>query len=184
MVEMCYAAWLKERHAAAERYLFPDAVDALVETRRLFPEAYIGAITNGAGDPRAIPSLQPFFQFRVSGEDCNIFPFRKPHSRIYEAALDEYNGTIEKDTNIWCHVGDCLANDVRASALCGAHAIWLAHDIKEKNDRQSAWSTATTQELERRAKQAEEGKQLAAAQISSLSQWPKAIAEILKKNIG
>lgn len=184
MIEECYAAWLNERHAAAERYLFPDAVGALSEIQRLFPDACIGAITNGAGDPRAIPSLEPFFHFRVSGEDREVFPFRKPSARIFEVALDRFSGKIDHNLKLWFHVGDCLANDVRASALCGAKAVWFAGHLtsKDTNDstKRPVWSTTTEQELNRRQKQAEEGKTLLAAQISNLAQLPRVIATIIE----
>jgi hypothetical protein len=105
----------------------------------------IGAVTNGGGDPLKMPSLAPFFSFCVSGEDPEVFPHRKPHPGIFRHALHRYrtehyapsqeaardddnDDECGEDDFLWCHVGDCLANDVGASADCGAFAVWCAPD--------------------------------------------------------
>lgn len=190
LVDDCYNAWEKERHSAAERFLFPDAIETMKELRSLYPETCFVAITNGAGDPLKMPNtLAPFFDFRVSGEDDEVFPYRKPHSFIYEYTLKDYKESGEFADGTWCHVGDCLANDVGASAACGAEAIWMClQDDKEsaasrlvsaKNHPE--WSTATPKELEKRKKQVDEGKKSVAATIYKLSELPAAISTILEK---
>ena len=181
-VEECYEAWVQERHAAAERFLYDDAIETLSLLRQTYPDACLAAITNGAGNPLLMPSLTNHFDLRVSGEDDDVFPHRKPHSYIYEHTLQkaDFQG-------VWCHVGDCLANDVGASAAVGAHAIWLCTDDDEESaarrlidtSKVPEWSTASTAELEKRALQVEQGKAVVAAKINSLSELPDAIEQIL-----
>jgi FMN phosphatase YigB (HAD superfamily) len=150
LVEACCAVREHERHAAAEYYLPPGVVETLHAVKKHFGgNVCIGAVTNGGGDPLKMPSLAPFFSFCVSGEDPEVFPHRKPHPGIFrralhryrtehyapsqEAARDEEEGDGggpdggEEDF-LWCHVGDCLANDVGASADCGAFSVWCAPD--------------------------------------------------------
>ena len=82
--EELFQLWLDARQQASEDLLFPDAATSLAEVRRRHPDARIGAVTNGRGDPRQIPSLAPYFDFCVSGEDADVHPQRKPAPRIYE----------------------------------------------------------------------------------------------------
>lgn len=191
-VQDCYEAWEKERHQAAERFIFEDAVRTLEQLRSLYPDACFAAITNGAGNPLMMPNtLAPFFDFRVSGEDSDVFPNRKPHARIYEYALDKYQQQLSGVSNsegIWCHVGDCLANDVGASAECGAKAIWMC--LGDDEDAAASrlldpkmvpeWSTAPKEEIEKRAKQVEAGMTKVTAKIRTLSELPDAVADILR----
>lgn len=143
-VHAAFDAWLTERHAAAERYLFDDTVSTLQSLRERYPDTCFAAITNGLGNPlQMVNSLALYFDFCVSGEEQDIFPHRKPHSRIYQVALQRYRDMyphhhhhhhhpLSSDSNsyryVWCHVGDCLANDVGASGDCGAWAVWYAPD--------------------------------------------------------
>jgi FMN phosphatase YigB (HAD superfamily) len=179
-VQDCYEAWEKERHQAAERFIFEDAVRTLEQLRSLYPDACFAAITNGAGNPLMMPNtLAPFFDFRVSGEDSDIFPNRKPHAYIYEYSLEKYqqlSGSNSKGT--WCHVGDCLANDVGASADCGAKAVWMCLD--DDAERLPEWSTAPKEEIEKRAKEVEAGMTKVTATIGTLSELPDTLADILK----
>jgi putative hydrolase of the HAD superfamily len=193
-VEECYDAWETERHTAAEHFVFPDAVETLEKLRSLYPDTCFAAITNGAGNPLSMPdTLAPFFDFRVSGEDEEVFPHRKPHPFIYEYSLKRYqqqqhtsNGGDGGDV-VWCHVGDCLANDVGASAACGAQAIWMCLEDDEDSaisrltdtTKHPEWSTASREEMEQRVQQVQEGKKSVAAKIDSLSELPDAIASIL-----
>lgn len=191
LVEECYNAWVNERHAAAERFVFEDAVDTLRQLREAYPDACIAAITNGAGDPLVMPNtLAPYFDIRISGEDEQVFPHRKPHPYIYEYTLQQYGKIIGEDL-IWCHVGDCLANDVGASASCGAQAIWMCTEEDEESaaarltdtKRVPEWSTASTSELEMRAKQVSQGRDSVAAKIEKLSELPKVIDQILSSSV-
>ena len=139
MWEGCYGVWEQERQAAAEEHLFSDAIETLQTLRNEHPDVCIAAITNGVGNPLEMANtLEPFFEFCVSGEDDDVFPNRKPHAGIYERALKRYESlyphhfqeaqdstSSSSIDRIWCHVGDCLANDVGASASCGAYAVWM-----------------------------------------------------------
>jgi len=193
LVEDCYAAWVNERHAAAERFVFDDAVETLQSLRVKYPDACIAAITNGAGNPLVMSkTLAPFFDLRVSGEDDGVFPHRKPHPYIYEYTLKQYASKSGDDAgSVWCHVGDCLANDVGASASCGAQAIWMCTEKEEDSTasrlvdtrRVPVWSTASTHELERRAQQAAKGKESVAAKIERLAELPDAIEKILSSTL-
>jgi FMN phosphatase YigB (HAD superfamily) len=188
-VQDCYKVWEKERHLAAERFIFEDAVRTLEQLRSLYPDACFAAITNGAGNPLMMPNtLAPFFDFRVSGEDPDVFPNRKPHAYIYEYSLEKYqqlSGSNSKGT--WCHVGDCLANDVGASAACGAKAIWMC--LSDDDDTAAArlldpkvypeWSTASKEEIEKRIREVEAGMSKVTAKIGTLSELPDALADIL-----
>jgi FMN phosphatase YigB (HAD superfamily) len=152
VVEEAYELWEHERHAAAEYYLDPAVVESLHAIRRHFGEHLcVAAITNGRGNPLKMPSLAPYFAFCVSGEDPDVFPHRKPHPKIFEVAMDKFRadyyhpaddteplaeveGSVAAAVDpgvqdvLWCHVGDCLANDVGASADCGAFAVWYCTD--------------------------------------------------------
>lgn len=191
LVDICYNAWESERHEAAERFLFPNAVETMTELRKVYPNTCFAAITNGAGDPLKMPNtLAPFFDFRISGEDEEIFPNRKPHSYIYEYALQKYKEDEKFGSGAWCHVGDCLANDVGASAACGASAIWMCLEddpesaasrlVDSKNHPE--WSTAPKEEIDRRKKKVDEGKKSVAATIYELSELPNAISLVLQQS--
>jgi FMN phosphatase YigB (HAD superfamily) len=186
-VNDCFQTWLNERHAAAERCLFPDAVEMLQSIKTThFPNACIAAITNGRGNPLEMSeTLTLYFDFCVSGEDANVFPNHKPHSGIYEIALSEYQQRYplhsllkrhdaqqpdmstptpaaqqdQQQQHIWCHVGDCLGNDVGASASCGAYAVWLdlernAHykDLLSKSEQPESTTTVSSSSLNQSAK--------------------------------
>lgn len=184
IVDDCFEAWLKERHSAAERFLFPRVIDSLREINNRFPDACIGAITNGRGNPLCMSnSLQNYFDFCVSGEDDNVFPHRKPHVGIYEEALKQYRQLYPHHQNaarhrdyVWCHVGDCLANDVGASSAAGARAIWFnPHSTKQYDGSASSpvamsqgsrWSTATLEETVNRDELSRRAQDDVAIQIS------------------
>jgi putative hydrolase of the HAD superfamily len=191
LVEHCFDVWLTERNAAAARYLFPSAVACLQEIQANHPQACIGAITNGRGDPLEIPPLQPFFNFCVSGEDEDVHPHRKPHAGIYEKALRLYreaNPTHDDESFLWIHVGDCLANDVGGSAACGASAVWFAPEEVgveaaaaqlSSSAPQPSYSTASTQEVETRSKLASQAQSQIAVRVKSLQELPAALDTLL-----
>lgn len=205
-VNECYQAWEDERHAAAQRFLYEDAINTLQTLQATYPDAAIVAITNGAGDPLQMKeTLASYFDFTISGEMEAVFPHRKPHNFIYEYTLQQYQEKIDtaEDSALtsggWVHVGDCLANDVGASTRCGAQAIWFCHLeeyemggtgdevqmaasrlIQSKDTAQTPeWSTATPEEVAARKKQIEDGKQYVAATIHSLSELPDAVQSVL-----
>ena len=79
----------------------------------------------------------------------------------------------------WIHVGDDLANDVGASAVCGAKAIWLCAEDDELEADLPSWSTATKEELERRKTLNDSAKEYVSAKISNLSELETAVMNIL-----
>ena len=188
VVETIFDAWLSERHASADRNLFPHASDALQRIREEHPGAVIGAITNGRGNPLEMPSVASYFDFCISGEDEGVFPRRKPDKGIYEAALSKYN-EMQRDTITtqndslglrWIHVGDDLANDVGASAECGAKSIWFTAE-EDNESEPPIWSTATEEELQRRAAMGEMARGHVSAKICSLDELPGAIFEVVSQ---
>ena len=90
VVEKSFNSWFEERHASAERNLFPDAIDMLKSLKEEYPDVCIGAVTNGRGNPLYMhKTIKPYFDFCVSGEDEGVFPNRKPHPGIFEATLSK-----------------------------------------------------------------------------------------------
>ena len=70
-----FEVWLQARHEAAERNLYPDAMDMLERVKEQHPEAVVAAVTNGRGDPLDMrETLRPYFSFTISGEDDGVFP--------------------------------------------------------------------------------------------------------------
>ena len=120
-----FAEWLGERHAAAERLLFPGALDALSALRVDHPDAALVAVTNGRGNPLDMPLIAPFFDFCVSGEDGDIHPHRKPSRVIYQRTLER----AQCGADAWAHVGDCKLNDVGAAKSAGAFTVWLSPSL-------------------------------------------------------
>jgi FMN phosphatase YigB (HAD superfamily) len=200
VVEECYDVCEQERHAASEERLFSDAIETLQTLRNDHPDVCTAAITNGAGNPLEMAkTLDPSFDFCVSAEDDDVIPNRKPHAGIYEKALQQYenlyphhfheapDGTSSfcADSRIWCHVGDCLANDVGASASCGAYAVWMYTDTTEAGilatgSKVPLWSTASASDLQKRAEMSNQGREKVAVRISCLSELVNAVDELLQ----
>jgi FMN phosphatase YigB (HAD superfamily) len=147
--EELFQLWLDARQRASEDLLFPDAATSLAEVRRRHPDAVVGAVTNGRGDPRHIPSLAPFFDFCVSGEDADVHPQRKPAPRIYEAALERAHCGPDG----WVHLGDDVLNDCSAAKTCGARTVWL--DAAAPSWQENAYSTMSAADREKRRLAAE-----------------------------
>jgi FMN phosphatase YigB (HAD superfamily) len=198
VVDEIFNVWLKERHAAAKHYLFEDALATVQALReKHYPQACMAAITNGRGNPLHMKdsTLANYFDFCVSGEDDNVFPNRKPHVGIYEVALQRYqelyphhhddtavaeNNEKKPQRYIWIHIGDCLANDVSASADAGAYAVWYNPDIHDNSQQQQpSWSTASKRDIEQRTNLADQGRERVAIRIASLSELLAAIEELL-----
>jgi FMN phosphatase YigB (HAD superfamily) len=195
-VHAAFDAWRTERHAAAERYLFDDTLSTLQSLRERYPDTYFAAITNGLGNPLQMNSLAPYFDFSVSGEEQDIFPHRKPYSKIYQVALQRYQALYPHHhqmihagspyLKVWCHVGDCLAKDVGASYDCGAMAVWYAPDAGDVGKSSEPlsivdekWSTASKNERMERQKLASIAKAKVAIQISKLSELENALEILL-----
>jgi len=192
-----YDVWEENRHIAAEKYLYPDTIPMLDQIKRNHPEAIVAAITNGKGNPLKMKSIRNYFDFCVSGEDKNVFPFRKPHDGIYKVALQRFEEVCKmKGRNIgaefcWIHIGDDLTNDVGASAKCGARSIWV--DLEEfygqtaskrvPNSVQPIWSSITEEELKRRQMLDEKAILLMSKRVTNLSMLPLAIWNISQSTL-
>lgn len=187
VVKHCFDAWLNERHASAERNLFPGAIEMLESVKEQHPTACIAAITNGRGDPKDMDSISHFFDFCVSGEDDGVFPERKPQRGIYKASLARYEERYPDsigDGRIWCHVGDCLANDVGASVDCGARGVWMEanhEDATANSDKQPVWSTASKRTMRNRERLKRAAKKKVSAKITHLSELPNVIDTLLEQ---
>lgn len=192
-----YDIWEDHRHMAAETHLYPGTVSMLRQLKTNHPDAVIAAITNGKGNPLKMESIREFFDFCVSGEDDDVFPLRKPNEGIYKVALERFQSLVERrsgetvDTSeqCWIHVGDDLANDVGASAKCGAKAIWVDLEDEEYNPTtnapekdssqpQSTYSTATKEEMEKRKLLDEQAQQYVSKRVTTLEMLPSGIEEI------
>jgi FMN phosphatase YigB (HAD superfamily) len=195
LVTTIYDSWLQARHQSAERYLFTGAIEMLQDVKTKFPDVCIGAITNGRGNPLNMTNtLAPYFDFCVSGEDDGVHPERKPHRGIYKVSLAEYRNKFPNDlseTHVWVHVGDCLANDVGASAKMGAYAVWVdLDDLKEEATTATSvrskppnqtWSTAPEKVVHARQKLANKSRGFVSAKVTTLSQLPNVVDTILHK---
>ena len=143
--ERVFDKWLTARHESAERNLYPEAMEMLETVKAEYPNVIIGAVTNGRGDPLDMrQTLRPYFDFTISGEDEDVFPNRKPAAGIYHATLATHNSLAGYDivaakNECWIHVGDDLANDVGASAACGALAIW--YNVEEEGGDRRRFNT-------------------------------------------
>ena len=70
VVQAVYNAWEMERHHAAERHLFPEAITTIKRIQEDHPNVIIGAVTDGSANPMLMVfSLMPLFDFSVSWED-------------------------------------------------------------------------------------------------------------------
>lgn len=166
-----FDVWLQERHASAERNLFSDVVETL---QSLSSHATIGAITNGRGNPLDMnQTLAPYFDFCVSGEDPNVFPFRKPHKVIYQTALKN----CQAPGTTWCHVGDCLANDVGGSGKLGAKPIW----VQLEENYHKAWPLSKSRQKLAKAAHAKYVRNQR-CKMTHWSQFPSLLEEIITKD--
>lgn len=184
-IDKVFNSWLEERHISANRNLFPHATKSLQSIRNEYPSVIIGAITNGRGNPFHMPDIAQYFDFCTSGEDEGVFPARKPDRGIYDAALNKFQELRSRDAEEmvfnWIHVGDDLANDVGASAACGAKTIWLKNNVGTSGGEKGVgfWSTATPEEMQKRKEMDLMAKQFVDAEIYALDGLLDAIQDIL-----
>jgi len=176
-----FEAWLQERHAAAERFLYPGTIEALAAVRADHPDALIAAVTNGRGDPLRMPLLQHLFDFCVSGEDGDVHPDRKPSPRIYHRTLER----AQCGRDEWAHVGDCMLNDIGASKTAGAATVWLSHgaEAAERCARGARrfQSSAVRAERERRERiEAAIRSECIDVQIGGMADLPVALRQIAR----
>lgn len=136
-----------ERHHAAERHLFPEAISTIKQIQEEHPNVIIGAVTDGCANPMLMVfSLMPLFDFTVSWEDdIDVGTFEELSDVdksdglgwIYRLAVAKAkemsklskeikNRKEEDDEEIewcWIHVGDDLAYDVGGAATTGAKTV-------------------------------------------------------------
>ena len=191
--DACFDVWLDERQAAANELLYPGVVDALDVIREAHPQALIGAITNGRGDPREMPAISSFFDFYLSGEEDGIFPDNKPAARFYEETLQRAlecgrtqksagargAGNLEALQSSWVHVGDSLVKDCEAARAVGAETVWLSQPAEELNE--ASYSTVSPEEAARRAAAAEAALKSGCVgrRIEAIAELPVALNELL-----
>lgn len=195
--EQLFSSWLGERQDAANDLLYAGAEDAVRACSQAYPDAIIGAVSNGRGDPMEMSRLASHFDFTVSGEDADVFPERKPSPIIYEHALRRAAsvraargladaGALAQN---WVHVGDCLVNDVSASKLAGARTVWLDLSAAEEAPKDATaefvlagagFSTASAEEVARRREAADEALRSGRVdvRIRSIVELPAALAEL------
>ncbi|KAJ1455681.1 HAD-like domain-containing protein [Pelagophyceae sp. CCMP2097] len=196
-----FELWLDARQASAEARLFDDATAALVASRAAHPSLVLAAVTNGRGDPRAIPSLAHLFDVVVSGEDADVWPHRKPARQIFDVArrkasifaVARMRAQLEDNCDMldvgvasqgfydWVHVGDDLVNDVEAAKRAGAATIWFAP--AGDDDGGASFSTAGAAEQARRDARtaAVDVDACVDARITTLAELPDAIERALAR---
>jgi len=139
-----------ERHHAAERHLFPEAISTIKEIQSDHPGVIVGAVTDGSANPMLMVfSLMPLFDFTTSWEDdldkvqqleefqelsavdkANelswIYRLAKEKGKEMSMLTSEIKKDISKDDEVewvWIHVGDDLAYDIGGSATTGAKTV-------------------------------------------------------------
>ncbi|KAL7551296.1 hypothetical protein ACHAWF_017575 [Thalassiosira exigua] len=152
VVQAVYNAWEMERHHAAERHLFPEAISTIKQIQEDHPNVIIGAVTDGSANPMLMVfSLMPLFDFTVSWEDDLdkvqqmeqfqeltavdksdelgwIYRLAVEKGKEMSALTDEIkrkDGDESDEEVEWCwiHVGDDLVYDVGGSATTGAKTV-------------------------------------------------------------
>lgn len=93
---------------------------------------HLGIISNASDDPnvqRLIDNarLRPYFEFIISSA---AFGLRKPHPRIFEHALNQFN-LIPAQAVM---VGDMLSADIMGANNLGMHSIWITRRINDPVD--------------------------------------------------
>lgn len=189
--EAFFELWLQARHASAEQLLFDGAVDAVAQARQQHPEAAIVAVTNGRGDPLAMPSLKNLFDFTISAEHDGIYPERKPAPAPFLAALRKAG--VQATPAMWAHVGDDIVNDVQAAKRLGAWSVWLdatGDDSEEGLPASSPddvaagslwFSTMTSEERTARIEEARGAVSSADMKIRTISELPQALSPISRR---
>lgn len=132
VVQAVYNAWEMERHHAAERHLFPEAISAIKQIQSDHPDVVVGAVTDGSANPMLMVfSLMPLFDFTVSWED-DIGNVKKM------AQFRELSAVDESDELSWIY---------RLAVQKGREMSTLANEIKRTgadaaatdNDEETEW---------------------------------------------
>ncbi|CAK9111976.1 Glyceraldehyde 3-phosphate phosphatase [Durusdinium trenchii] len=130
LAEEVLQQWISARNHAGAKLLYPDVMPCLEGLAS--SGAIVGAITNGAGNPRDIPALANFFHFSVSAQEETMFPHRKPSPVIFQEALERARSSGWTGES-WWHVGDDLATDVAAAARVGLRTVHIDRPNRAQN---------------------------------------------------
>lgn len=118
VVQAVYNAWEMERHHAAERHLFPEAITTIKRIQEDHPNVVIGAVTDGSANPMLMVfSLMPLFDFSVSWED-------DVDKVLQMEQFQELSAVDESDALSWIY---------RLAAERGREMSQLTDEIKKKS---------------------------------------------------
>lgn len=216
VVQAVYNAWEMERHHAAERHLYPEAISTIKQIQEDHPNVVIGAVTDGSANPMLMVfSLMPLFDFTVSWED-DLDKVQEMAQFQELGAVDKtdelgwiYRLAVEKGKEMsmltdeiknkkddeseeeiewtWIHVGDDLAYDVGGAATTGAKTVLveLTPDYGQTarlrvEGKKPQWSTESEDQVKRHQKMSQMALDKVDAKVSTLTQLPEAINELLK----
>mmetsp|Transcript_7283 Transcript_7283/g.18102 ORF Transcript_7283/g.18102 Transcript_7283/m.18102 type:complete len:449 (-) Transcript_7283:1175-2521(-) len=119
VVQAVYNAWEMERHHAAERHLFPEAITAIKQIQSDHKNVIIGAVTDGSANPMLMVfSLMPLFDFTVSWED--------DLDMVQQMEQFQELGSVDKS--------DGLSWIYRLAVERGKEMSMLTDEIKKKDD--------------------------------------------------
>ncbi len=118
VVQAVYNAWEMERHHAAERHLFPEAITTIKRIQEDHHNVIIGAVTDGSANPMLMVfSLMPLFDFSVSWED-------DVDKVLQMEQFQELSAVDESDELSWIY---------RLAAERGKEMSLLTDEIKKKS---------------------------------------------------
>jgi putative hydrolase of the HAD superfamily len=104
---------------------FEDALPALAALARAHPQAKLGVVTNGEGEPQraklAAIGLSDRFPVLVASGEVGV---AKPQAAIFELACERLGVKPAEAV----HVGDRLDLDAQAAASAGLTGVWLDRD--------------------------------------------------------
>jgi len=124
VVQAVYNAWEMERHHAAERHLFPDAISTIKRIQEDHPNVIVGAVTDGSANPMLMVfSLMPLFDFTVSWEDD------LDKARLMENVFQELDAVDQSDGLGWIY---------RLAVQKGKEMSNLTEEIKKKGKREDS----------------------------------------------
>mmetsp|Transcript_4698 Transcript_4698/g.9192 ORF Transcript_4698/g.9192 Transcript_4698/m.9192 type:complete len:448 (+) Transcript_4698:126-1469(+) len=120
VVQAVYNAWEMERHHAAERHLFPDAISTIKRIQEDHPNVIVGGVTDGSANPMLMVfSLMPLFDFTVSWEDD------LDKARLMENVFQELDAVDQSDGLGWIY---------RLAVQKGKEMSNLTAEIKKKGE--------------------------------------------------
>jgi len=132
-----FAAYLNHYRGAWRA--FDDVLPALAALAQAFPDAALGIVTNGEGEPQraklAAIGVADRFPLVVASAEAGV---AKPAAEIFALACERL-GTEPHEA---AHVGDRLDLDAHGAAAAGLRGIWL--DRQRSGDAASGVTTIAT----------------------------------------